>query len=264
MDAALLAALADANRLRIVELLNVAPRAVGEIATKLDLRQPQVTKHLQALERAGLATVHPLGQRRIYALRRERLHELSTWLEAFEPCRPSEAVLEQYGRAIEAERLLAERGDAESAERTVRLRRTLHASPDSVWARWTSAELIRRWWAPEHFTVVECEADAVPGGRLRIVMEEGDGARYVAGGRYVALAPPGALSFELAPLGPDGEPLFSALHRVRFAGVGTSTKLTLTIEVTDIAPDAAPALAGLRLGWGQLLDKLARDLGEAK
>ena len=34
MDAALLTALADPNRLRIVELLNVAPRAVGEIATK--------------------------------------------------------------------------------------------------------------------------------------------------------------------------------------------------------------------------------------
>ena len=64
MDGALLAALAEPNRLRIVELLNIAPRAVGEIASKLDLRQPQVTKHLQALERAGLVAVRRRGQMR--------------------------------------------------------------------------------------------------------------------------------------------------------------------------------------------------------
>src|SRR5438445_13097569 len=95
MDGALVAALAEPNRLRIVELLNIAPRAVGEIASRLDLRQPQVTKHLQALERAGLVVVHPLGQRRIYALRREPLAEVGGWLEAFETDRPSEATSEQ-------------------------------------------------------------------------------------------------------------------------------------------------------------------------
>src|SRR5205809_130135 len=104
MDAQLLAALAEPNRLRIVELLGAAPRSVGEIATTLELRQPQVTKHLQTLERAGVVTMHPLGQRRIYALRREPLRELRAWLEAFDVRLPSEDVLEQYGAAIDAER----------------------------------------------------------------------------------------------------------------------------------------------------------------
>ena len=76
MNATLLAALAEPNRLRIVGLLGAAPRSVGEIAAALRLRQPQVTKHLQTLERAGVVTVHPLGRRRIYALRRETLREL--------------------------------------------------------------------------------------------------------------------------------------------------------------------------------------------
>ena len=34
-----------------------SPRPVGEIAARLDLRQPQVTKHLQTLERTGLVEV---------------------------------------------------------------------------------------------------------------------------------------------------------------------------------------------------------------
>src|SRR2546428_5247339 len=106
MDGAFLAALAEPNRLRIVELLNVAPRAVGEIASKLDLRQPQVTKHLQALERAGLVSMHPLGQRRIYALRREALRELQQWVAGFAADHPSEDVLVRYQAAIEAERAL--------------------------------------------------------------------------------------------------------------------------------------------------------------
>ncbi|MGL1442127.1 helix-turn-helix domain-containing protein, partial [Vibrio parahaemolyticus] len=45
MDSRLLAALAEPNRLRIIELLGEAPRPVGEIATTLGVRQPQVTKH---------------------------------------------------------------------------------------------------------------------------------------------------------------------------------------------------------------------------
>jgi DNA-binding MarR family transcriptional regulator len=37
----------------MVRLLAATPRPVGEIALALDLRQPQVTKHLQTLERVG-------------------------------------------------------------------------------------------------------------------------------------------------------------------------------------------------------------------
>jgi len=49
-----LAALADSARWRIVELLADRPRSVGVVADLGGLRQPQATKHLQTLERAGL------------------------------------------------------------------------------------------------------------------------------------------------------------------------------------------------------------------
>ena len=104
------AALAEPNRLRIVALLERSPRSVGEIAQELELRQPQATKHLQTLQRAGLVTLHPLGTRRIYALRREPLRALRRWLEPFERAEPDEAVLERYQRAIEAEAGAAARG----------------------------------------------------------------------------------------------------------------------------------------------------------
>ena len=80
---ATLMALAEPNRLRIVELLRDRPRPVGEIAERLRLRQPQVSKHLRVLSDAGLVDVRPVAQRRIYQLRSEPFNELDKWLETF-------------------------------------------------------------------------------------------------------------------------------------------------------------------------------------
>jgi uncharacterized protein YndB with AHSA1/START domain len=203
--------------------------------------------------------MHPLGQRRIYALRRQSLRELGAWLEGFAADAPSESVLECYQAAIDAEQRRAARDPAWAAGRSFRLQRTVAARPEAVWARWTRPELMRRWWSPEHFSVVECVAEPVPGGALRIVMQEGDGTRHVAAGRYVELAPPRTLSFELAPLDPDAAPLFAALHRVGLVPRRGRTTVMLAIRVRAVAPGAVPALAGMRIGWGQLLDKLAAD-----
>jgi DNA-binding transcriptional ArsR family regulator len=80
---ATLTALAEPNRLRIVELLRDRPRPVGEIAKRLRLRQPQVSKHLRVLSDAGLVDVRPVAQQRIYQLRSEPFNELDIWLETF-------------------------------------------------------------------------------------------------------------------------------------------------------------------------------------
>ncbi|WP_430510258.1 ArsR/SmtB family transcription factor [Gottfriedia solisilvae] len=78
-----LIALAEPNRLQIVELLRDGPLSVGEIAEKLDLKQPQVSKHLRVLSEAGLVEVQPIANRRIYKLRPQPLKEMDSWIESF-------------------------------------------------------------------------------------------------------------------------------------------------------------------------------------
>jgi uncharacterized protein YndB with AHSA1/START domain/DNA-binding transcriptional ArsR family regulator len=260
VDPSILSALGEPNRLRIVELLDEAPRSVGEIAATLGLRQPQTTKHLQTLERAGLVTMHPLGQRRIYALRREPLRDLRRWLEPFGASHPSETVLEQYARAIETERALALSHPGWATGRTLTFARELPAPAAVVWAHWTSPDLMRRWWSPEHFELVDSELHPVAGGRLEIVMQEGDGTRHVARGHVLALTPPEHLRFELGPVAPDGATLLSAVHDLHLERHGNGTKLSLAIRIIDASPVAAPAIAGMQPGWEQLLDKLQRAL----
>jgi DNA-binding transcriptional ArsR family regulator len=60
------AALAEPTRLRIVELLRSGPRPVNDIGERLELTQPQVSKHLRTLKEAGLVDVQPLAQQRFY------------------------------------------------------------------------------------------------------------------------------------------------------------------------------------------------------
>jgi len=77
------AALAEPNRFRIVELLRGGPRTVNDIGDRLDLNQPQVSKHLRVLKAAGLVEVEPRAQQRLYELRAAPLRELHDWLERY-------------------------------------------------------------------------------------------------------------------------------------------------------------------------------------
>lgn len=83
MQAAVLEALAQPTRLRIVELMRDGPLTVGAIAERLGLGQPQTSKHLRVLSEAGLVQVRVDANRRIYSLRRERFEELERWVQTF-------------------------------------------------------------------------------------------------------------------------------------------------------------------------------------
>ena len=82
MDITIFAALAEPNRLRIVELLRNGPLTVGEIAERIQLRQPQAPKHLRVLSDAGLVEAEAEANRRIYKLRPEPFLEMEAWLES--------------------------------------------------------------------------------------------------------------------------------------------------------------------------------------
>ena len=83
MNTTTLSALAEPNRLRIVELLRDGPRPVGEIAERLSLHQPQVSKHLRVLSEAGLVGVQPVAQQRVYQLQAKPFKELDSWVDSF-------------------------------------------------------------------------------------------------------------------------------------------------------------------------------------
>ncbi|UQZ85067.1 HTH-type transcriptional regulator [Paenibacillus konkukensis] len=83
MDLMTLNALAEPNRMHIVELLRDGPLTVGEIAERLGLRQPQASKHLKVLSDNGILEVKAEANRRIYKLRPEPFQALDSWVKSF-------------------------------------------------------------------------------------------------------------------------------------------------------------------------------------
>ncbi len=75
--------LAQPSRRRILDLLRVEERPVGELARLLDASQPSVSKHLKVLRDAGLVEVRVDAQRRLYRVRPEPLGEVAAWLEPY-------------------------------------------------------------------------------------------------------------------------------------------------------------------------------------
>lgn len=254
--------LGDGARWRIVELLAERPRTVGELAELTGLRQPQTTKHLQTLAQAGVVTVFPLGQRRVYALETEPLAALAGRLgelvERTEAHAGERDVIARYRAAIEAESAAADRPSWADG-RVFSFERALPAPREVVWRHWVDAELLASWWAPPSLTVAECTLEPVPGGRA--VLEYRDAAgRYRSEGTVQVAKEPERLVFTLSVAGS-----FTGHYDLRLTGVpGRRTRLRLSLRISDSAVEAAPYIAGIETGWEQVLDNLAGVIGATK
>ena len=75
--------LAEPRRRRILDLLREQEQAVGDLVSALGISQPGVSKHLKLLREAGLVSVRPDGQRRLYRLEPDELAALDDWLKPF-------------------------------------------------------------------------------------------------------------------------------------------------------------------------------------
>ncbi|WP_166355768.1 metalloregulator ArsR/SmtB family transcription factor [Phytoactinopolyspora limicola] len=269
MDA-LLTALADPARWRLVNLLAERPRSVGVLAQLAGARQPQTTKHLQALERAGVVASQRTGQRRIYALQPGPLRELAGVLNrladtADQAGGPRET-FDRYQLSLDAERLAAdEPGWAD--DRSFTFVRSLAGRPELVWRHLTEAPLLTRWWTPDDLRVSELVFEARPGGRVVQEYrdaEDADGSDLVAGraeGVVVEAIPGERLTYRSSPELPGGGgPAFTAHVELGLRPTDAGTDLHVHYRITDSTVGSADFIAGIEIGFGQSLDKLAATL----
>ena len=77
---AVLDALGDPMRRRIVERLRPGPLPVGELAAGLPIGRPAVSKHLKVLTGAGLVEHTSVGTRNLYTLAPPGFTALQQWL----------------------------------------------------------------------------------------------------------------------------------------------------------------------------------------
>lgn len=79
-----LSALSDPTRRAIVDRLSRGSASAGELAEPFSVGLPTISKHLRALEDAGLVLRERQAQWHVFQLRGEPLAEVNAWLQTYQ------------------------------------------------------------------------------------------------------------------------------------------------------------------------------------
>jgi DNA-binding transcriptional ArsR family regulator len=80
---AVLKAIAEPHRRRILQLVGAEELAAGEIAAHFEVSRSAISQHLTVLREAGLVAERRVGTRRLYRTRPEALADVRQFLDEF-------------------------------------------------------------------------------------------------------------------------------------------------------------------------------------
>lgn len=77
-------AIADPNRRQILRLLSRDTMTINALADNFDMSRPAVSKHIKALDSAGLISIQNIGKERYCILRQDGFDALQEWIDYFD------------------------------------------------------------------------------------------------------------------------------------------------------------------------------------
>jgi DNA-binding transcriptional ArsR family regulator len=141
------AVIAESTRRDILTSLRSGDKAVGELVEELAASQPTISKHLKVLREARLVSMRAQGQKRYYALNRQPLEGVASWLETFDvgsaaSAAKSPAAVAPRGGLREAASALSAEGAAAGEAPSQAVSAKDHATADAVAADAVSAGVL--------------------------------------------------------------------------------------------------------------------------
>lgn len=134
------------------------------------------------------------------------------------------------------------------------LEKVLVVPREQVFAAFSDAEQLRRWWGPAGFSVQRLQFDAVEGTEYRIAMQPPDGDVFHIRGTFRAVEPPRRLIFTFIYEEPDPDDQ-ETLVTLAFESTDPGTRVIL-----DQGPFKTTERLGLhRDGWTDTLERLERS-----
>jgi uncharacterized protein YndB with AHSA1/START domain len=139
------------------------------------------------------------------------------------------------------------------------LQRVLPVAPDAVFAAFSEADELAKWWGPRGFTIPSADFDPRVGRRYRIEMEPPEGDSFYLVGEFREVDPPGRLAYTFVWEPPDPDDT-ETLVTLSFREVEGSTELSFTQG--PFRTEERRALH--RDGWTETLDKLEEHLSSPR
>jgi uncharacterized protein YndB with AHSA1/START domain len=142
----------------------------------------------------------------------------------------------------------------------LKLSRVLHARRETVFRAWCDAEHVKRWFAPETFTVPEAKVEPRSGGAFELSMRSPAGEEHSIRGSFVEFVPHTRLVVDMAVSDSAGLPLFKALTEIDLADTLGGTRMDVTQTYTLVDASKAWMIQGAPQGWASTLDKLEKEV----
>lgn len=140
---------------------------------------------------------------------------------------------------------------APSDEVRLEIQRVLPGAPSVVFAAFSDANELAKWWGPKGFTIPSLEFAPRIGERYRIEMQPPEGDRFYLTGEFREVDPPVRLAYTFVWEDPDPDDLETEVG-LSFRHLGKSTEVALAQ-----GPFKTEARRTLhRDGWTDSFDKL--------
>ena len=143
--------------------------------------------------------------------------------------------------------------DARSDELMLAMERVLPAPPPVVFAAFSDANELVKWWGPEGFTTPSLKFQARVGESYRIEMQPPEGDPFYLTGEFREVDPPARLVYTFVWEDPDPDDIETPVA-LSFRDLGGSTVVSCTQG--PFKTEARRALH--RDGWTDSFDKLER------
>lgn len=145
---------------------------------------------------------------------------------------------------------------ASTSRGELRIERVFDAPRALVFSNWIAADHLGGWFAPAGFEVIDCSADARPGGRWRVAYRSPSGETYVEHGEFIEVAAPERLVFSLVIENASREVMQRSEVRVSLRERDGKT----TMEFCQTGLTAGAQHDSVKAGWHSCFDKLAGQL----
>jgi uncharacterized protein YndB with AHSA1/START domain len=144
---------------------------------------------------------------------------------------------------------------------SLKVSRVFHARRETVFKAWSTADHLKRWFAPAPCSVPEAHVEMRPGGSFDVCMLLPSGEKHWVRGTFVEVTPVSRLVIDMRVTDDAGAPLFNAFTEVDFTDEVGGTRMDAVQRYTIFDAALAPRMiSGATEGWRTTLDQLEQEV----
>jgi uncharacterized protein YndB with AHSA1/START domain len=143
----------------------------------------------------------------------------------------------------------------------LRLSRLFHARREKVFEAWSTADHLKRWFAPDPCSMPQARVEMRTGGPFEFCMLLPSGEKHWGRGTFAEVTPVSRLVIDIHVTDDSGAALFAAWTEIDFADEVGGTRMDVVQSYTLADASVAPRMIeGATAGWQATLDQLEKEV----